>query len=563
MAAALAPTGCSDDASNANDTEGTSGTEEASTNSDDSTTSTEGVDTTDSTDESSDGTDTGTTDGSRARILYLDEGPDDVRNLMTLDYESGPTGPPALVHDPLEPGENVSTGVPRSADRRWVAFRKTSPSPEAHELSVVDVTSPAYPDPVRINLAPAPDPGWAVAERFSPDSTQIAFMGGPDGAGPFDLYLVDLDGGPSAPTQINPPLGLGGSIDTQYVFSPDGARIAYLADFDGGGTNEIYIQNADITDPGAPVQVTTGGGGLPRWSPDGAVLYYTRNADDDGIGEVHAVDVSGAPSAPEIHDPGEVGMVRHKAWAPDGRGLTYWIGDDPSLLGDVRLVPLIGAGFGPPVTLNQAPGVGYQSPAVWSPHSDRILFRATEDGPIDGWMVELVGTEPSIPVRVNDALPPGAELASQFFDPSGDVLYYFVEDRVQTIYHAPISGERIGPRTPLSPPTASANGFFRVSDDGTLMIFVAADAGLDSLVLVDLSSGVPGPGVLLSPWTGPAADVRISGRFAPEGPAVFYLADGDPQHDPWLFAASVDDPGTATPVVDSGRVLNARVFALP
>ena len=52
--------------------------------------------------------------------------------------------------------------------------------------------------------------------------------------------------------------------------SPDGQWIAY--DSDASGISEIYVRRVAAT--GGLVQVSTGGGEEPRWSPDGTRLYY-------------------------------------------------------------------------------------------------------------------------------------------------------------------------------------------------------------------------------------------------------------------------------------------------
>ena len=52
--------------------------------------------------------------------------------------------------------------------------------------------------------------------------------------------------------------------------SPDGQWIAY--DSDASGISEIYVRRVAAT--GGLVQVSTGGGEEPKWSPDGTRLYY-------------------------------------------------------------------------------------------------------------------------------------------------------------------------------------------------------------------------------------------------------------------------------------------------
>jgi hypothetical protein len=53
-------------------------------------------------------------------------------------------------------------------------------------------------------------------------------------------------------------------------FSPDGHRITYTSD--ESGQDEVYVQS--YPDPGQKVQISTGGGTLPRWSAHGRELYF-------------------------------------------------------------------------------------------------------------------------------------------------------------------------------------------------------------------------------------------------------------------------------------------------
>ena len=63
------------------------------------------------------------------------------------------------------------------------------------------------------------------------------------------------------------------------VFSPDARYVAYQSN--ESGSAEVYISS--FPDAGQRWQVTTGGGRLPRWSPDGTTLYFLQNFSLYGI----------------------------------------------------------------------------------------------------------------------------------------------------------------------------------------------------------------------------------------------------------------------------------------
>jgi hypothetical protein len=59
-------------------------------------------------------------------------------------------------------------------------------------------------------------------------------------------------------------------IETLGQFSPDGRWVAYQSN--ESGTSEIYVQ--PFPAPNAKWQISTNGGGMPRWRADGKELFF-------------------------------------------------------------------------------------------------------------------------------------------------------------------------------------------------------------------------------------------------------------------------------------------------
>ena len=119
---------------------------------------------------------------------------------------------------------------------------------------------------------------------------------------------------------------------TQGTFSPDGRWVAYQSN--ESGRNEVYVR--PFVPPGAEPrataggqwQVSTAGGIMPAWRPDGKELYYLNPA---GAMMAAPITVTGAglePGAPIVLFPTHIvgggavtGVCRQYDVAPDGRFL--------------------------------------------------------------------------------------------------------------------------------------------------------------------------------------------------------------------------------------------------
>lgn len=101
----------------------------------------------------------------------------------------------------------------------------------------------------------------------------------------FDIWAYTLGG------TAKPWLGSSSLGDTNAQFSPDGRRIAYASQR-GGVQAEIWVANADGSQP---VQVAKGldqGQGSPQWSPDGRLLTFD-SLDRDGQSQIYVVEATG------------------------------------------------------------------------------------------------------------------------------------------------------------------------------------------------------------------------------------------------------------------------------
>jgi eukaryotic-like serine/threonine-protein kinase len=211
-------------------------------------------------------------------------------------------------------------------------------------------------------------PGAEMHPDISPDGRQVLFSS--SASGNRDIYMLRVGG--AQPINLT---ARSLADDEQGTFSPDGERIAFRSDRDGGG---LFVMGAT----GESVRRLTAEGFDPAWSPDGKLLAYSTEAVIDPYArntraELWTVEVASGTTTRLLE-----GDAVQPAWSPDGRHIAYWANT-----GGQRDIWMVDAAGGTPVAVTRDAATDW-SPE-WSPDGAWLYFSSDRGGTMNLWRVAV------------------------------------------------------------------------------------------------------------------------------------------------------------------------------
>jgi eukaryotic-like serine/threonine-protein kinase len=270
-------------------------------------------------------------------------------------------------------GRGAASAASSRGQRRWPALAAMALALAA--LAVLLVASfsrpsrPATPYPTFTQVTE--QPGAELYPSLSPDGQSVVYAARTSGR--WDIYLQRIGGA----TAINLTRD-STADDTQPAFSPDGQRIAFRSERDGGG---IFVSGAT----GESARRIADEGFNPAWSPDGSALVYStlRFQLPDALytyaSHLVVADVATGTTRTLTAD-GVLPLQPH--WSPNGHRIAYWAID-----GGVRDIWTIPAAGGAPVPVTQDVHLDWNP--VWSADGRLLYFASDRGGSMNLWRVPL------------------------------------------------------------------------------------------------------------------------------------------------------------------------------
>jgi Tol biopolymer transport system component len=188
-------------------------------------------------------------------------------------------------------------------------------SPDGRQLAYVSFRSPAQTICVRPAAGGVERTLWSDSSivepvDWSPDGRWLLVETGKPGEGG-NLMLVPVEGGGEPQPFLATSAG-----EHSGRFSPDGSLVAYTSD--ASGRDEVYLEPLART--GERWQVSSDGGAAPRWSADGAELFYVRPGTRELDSTLVAVTVERTADEPRLGVSRPLGPIGSQDYEPVAGG---------------------------------------------------------------------------------------------------------------------------------------------------------------------------------------------------------------------------------------------------
>ncbi len=401
-----------------------------------------------------------------------------------------------------------------------------------------DATSAADPVPSRVSVesvvSVTAEDGVELFPSLSPDGKWLVYAANEQGFGQTDILLRAVGGQTVINLTKDSP-----ENDTHPAFSPDGERIAFRSQRDGGG---IFVMGRT----GESVRRVATEGFNPAWSPDGQTLAYVT----EPVGQPYARGTRSTLwtvtlTSGERRQVQGVADAMQPAWSPDGQRIAYW-----GLLGDSvqRDLWSVAASGGPPVRLTDDPAVDW-SP-VWAPDGRHVYYSSDRTGQLNLWRIGIDTATGAARGEPEPVTLPRQGVGHLSLAANGALLAavsFGTQSNIELLALDAAAGKVTGRRRVTNVSESTSGPSF--SPDGEWIAFWRNTNGQDDVWLVKRD------GSGLRQVTNDAAHDR-NPQFMPDGRRLLFYSDRGGRYQIWTMGL---DGGELRPITDHpGLVIQAR-----
>ena len=283
-------------------------------------------------------------------------------------------------------------------------------------------------------------PGQEGQAQLAPGGGSFVFVS--DAAGNSDIWHQRVGG--------RNPLNLTADCpdaDSAPAFSPDGERIAFRSERDGGG---IFVMGST----GESVKRLTDFGYDPAWSPDGKQIVFSDGPGYDPWSRAPPAHLWLVPSAGG--SVGEIRQITHQGdaveprWSPSGRRIAFWGLQEGSGQRDLWTIPADAAGEPQSLSVTSDPPVDWNP--VWSPDGRSLYFSSERGGSMNLWRVAIDEASGRTLREPEAVTTPSKTSSSISFSRDGKQMMFVSSDRrssIQRVGLDPASGKVVDPPRPV------------------------------------------------------------------------------------------------------------------